>query len=76
MSVGEFLGQLTGSRAICSSAARIEAKARYAIATLQLWRERGRQRRALGRLDAQLLRDIGCSQADVMREQVKPVWRA
>ena len=36
---------------------------------------RQRQRRALGRLDERLLRDIGVSRQDAMREAAKPVWR-
>ena len=37
--------------------------------------ERARQRRALLRLDDRMLRDIGITQADVIREIEKPSWR-
>lgn len=40
-----------------------------------LWLERGRQRRALQRLDDRMLRDVGLSRADVGRETDKPFWR-
>jgi uncharacterized protein YjiS (DUF1127 family) len=39
------------------------------------WRDRRRQRLALGRLDDRLLRDIGMSAADVEHEITKPFWR-
>ena len=37
--------------------------------------DRSRQRRALERLDDAMLRDLGLSRADVMREADKPFWR-
>jgi len=37
--------------------------------------ERSRQRRALGGLSDAMLRDIGRSRADVLREAEKPFWR-
>jgi uncharacterized protein YjiS (DUF1127 family) len=39
------------------------------------WTERARQRHALAALDDRLLKDIGISRADVMRESVKPFWQ-
>lgn len=45
-------------------------------ALLALWRARWRQRRALAELDAHLLRDIGRSRAEALRESRKPFWRA
>jgi uncharacterized protein YjiS (DUF1127 family) len=39
------------------------------------WSERIRQRRALLTLDDWMLRDIGVSRADVMRECDKPFWQ-
>lgn len=42
--------------------------------TLEQWRERARQRRAMLALDDHLLRDIGISRADVEREASKPFW--
>jgi uncharacterized protein YjiS (DUF1127 family) len=44
-------------------------------ATLRLWRERARQRHALGRLDDRLLADIGVTRAEAERECAKPFWR-
>lgn len=37
--------------------------------------QRSRQRRALARLDARLLRDIGVSVEQAEREAAKPFWR-
>ncbi len=39
------------------------------------WSERVRQRRALLALDDWVLKDIGLSRADVMRESDKPFWQ-
>lgn len=39
------------------------------------WIERARQRRALAGLDDQMLRDIGITRADAVREAEKPFWR-
>lgn len=41
---------------------------------LVLWRQRVRQRRALGELNDHLLKDIGLSRADVWQEARKPFW--
>lgn len=44
---------------------------RYPLA----WSERMRQRRALLALDDWMLKDIGLSRADVLRESGKPFWQ-
>ena len=46
-----------------------------AIAALQRWRERGRERRQLLRMTPRELRDIGLSNGDAWREANNPVWR-
>jgi uncharacterized protein YjiS (DUF1127 family) len=48
----------------------------HGLATLGIWYERSRQRRALWALDDHMLKDIGISRADVFRETRKPFWRA
>lgn len=45
------------------------------VATLELWAERHRQRRALRELSDHMLKDIGLTHADVYRESMKPFWR-
>jgi uncharacterized protein YjiS (DUF1127 family) len=48
------------------------------LATLLLWIERSRQRRALCELathNGSLLKDIGLSQEQARREAAKPFWR-
>lgn len=40
------------------------------------WPERVRQRRVLMSLDDWVLKDIGLSRADIMREGDKPFWQA
>ncbi len=47
-----------------------------ALRVVLVWHERTRQRRALASLDDHLLRDIGLSRAEVVREARKPFWRA
>ncbi len=43
--------------------------------TLLLWHERARQRRRLLQLDDRMLKDIGVSRADAVREASKPFWQ-
>lgn len=45
------------------------------LETMLGWAERARQRRALLSLDDWMLKDIGLSRADIMREYDKPIWR-
>lgn len=47
----------------------------FALQLVGFWRDLARQRRALGRLDDRLLKDIGVSRADVEQEVAKPFWR-
>jgi uncharacterized protein YjiS (DUF1127 family) len=48
---------------------------RRCLVTLQLWRERARQRHALSKLDDRLLADIGLTRADAERECAQPFGR-
>ena len=45
------------------------------LKTLKFWFERAHQRRQLGKLDDRMLKDIGISRLDVIREIAKPFWR-
>jgi uncharacterized protein YjiS (DUF1127 family) len=45
------------------------------VETLEDWRARSAQRRALFRLDDCMLKDVGLSRADVEREAEKPFWQ-
>jgi uncharacterized protein YjiS (DUF1127 family) len=45
------------------------------LATLELWAERHRQRRALLKLGDHTLKDIGVSHADAWQEASKPFWQ-
>jgi len=47
-----------------------------AIATLRLWQERSRNRRALARFGERDLHDIGLSWSTIAEEVNKPFWRA
>ncbi len=46
-----------------------------AVAMIDLWYERHRQRQYLARLDDRLLRDIGIDRATAELEIAKPFWR-
>src|SRR5262245_58056641 len=46
-----------------------------AVALIARWLETARQRRVLAALDDRLLRDIGITRVDAMREAEKPFWR-
>lgn len=45
------------------------------LAGIGAWSERARQRRALGRLDDRLLRDIGLTPEQARSESMRPFWR-
>jgi uncharacterized protein YjiS (DUF1127 family) len=47
-----------------------------AFATLRAWRQRSRERQALGRLTDRELQDIGATTSDVYRELAAPFWRS
>lgn len=46
-----------------------------ALDCLGTWAERAAQRRQLASLDERMLRDIGRSHSDALRESAKPFWR-
>ena len=56
------------------SAARMTVLRAFEV--LETWAARAAQRRQLAGLDARMRRDIGRSEADVLRESAKPFWRA
>jgi uncharacterized protein YjiS (DUF1127 family) len=45
-------------------------------ATLRVWRQRSRERRALAELNERELADFGATSADVYRELSAPIWRS
>lgn len=45
------------------------------LAGIGAWRARARQRRALGRLDDRLLRDVGLTPLQARGEHRRPFWR-
>ena len=57
------------------SARRRSAVFDWILETLLIWQERASQRSDLGQLNDRMLKDIGLSRADVMREVEKPFWR-
>ncbi len=44
--------------------------------TIQVWRDRRRQRRELTHWTARDLHDVGLSWSDIVHEAEKPFWRA
>lgn len=55
---------------------RPAAQAESLFSAFVIWRSRRRTRRALARLDAHLLADIGMSKEDMQQEALKPFWLA
>ena len=47
-----------------------------AWSTIDLWRERARQRRSLAEMSPEMLRDIGISRSAARGEAAKPFWAA
>jgi uncharacterized protein YjiS (DUF1127 family) len=58
-----------------ASASSFEAPTASLSRHIVSWWERIRQRRALAALDDWLLKDMGVSRADAMRECDKPFWQ-
>ncbi len=46
------------------------------IEILLLWQRRANDRHAMVHLDDKILRDLGLSRSEVIRESRKPFWRA
>ena len=53
---------------------QLARQAERAVTTLLRWHELARQRRALMRLDDTMLKDIGLSRTDALREADRPFW--
>lgn len=56
-------------------APRAAALARRVGETLRVWRQRIEGRRRLRELDEALLKDMGISRTDALREAAKPFWK-
>lgn len=55
--------------------AQLAGLAHRVSGTVETWRARAEQRRALRNLGDRLLKDIGLSRADVRAEACRPFWR-
>ena len=55
-------------------AERLRAALSWVILTLLRWQELARQRRALARLGDRMLKDLGLTRADALREAGRPFW--
>ena len=55
-------------------AERLRAALSWVILTLLRWQELARQRRALGALSDHMLKDLGLTRADALREAGRPFW--
>jgi uncharacterized protein YjiS (DUF1127 family) len=62
-------------RAAAPAERALGSRAASLLRHILTWGERIRQRRALQALDEWVLKDIGLSRADVMREYDKPFWQ-
>ena len=61
---------------VASLSASLASAFQSAARLLDIWQERMVNRRHLAELDERLLRDIGLSRYDAMREAAKPFWRS
>ena len=55
-------------------AERLRAALSWVILTLLRWQELARQRRALAALSDHMLKDLGLTRADALREAGRPFW--
>jgi len=61
--------------AVSRGSAAIAGHMTAVLRLVRQWRQRARDRTALARLDSRMLRDIGLTPGDVMREINRPFWR-
>ena len=61
---------------VANISASLASAFQSAVRLLEIWQERVANRRHLAELDDRLLRDIGLSRYDAMREAAKPFWRS
>ncbi len=57
------------------SAGALASAALSVFTTFLVWQERARGRAELCKMDDRMLKDIGLSRADIVREASKPIWR-
>ena len=53
---------------------RLRAALSWVILTLLRWQELARQRRALGAMSDHMLKDLGLTRTDALREAGRPFW--
>ncbi len=75
MMLRDSIPAMAATAEVKSRAARANAML-WVVETLETWAARAAQRRQLAALDARMLRDIGRSESDVLRETAKPFWQA
>lgn len=64
------------SKTVAPDSSQLSYAVKRAIVTLQIWRERVRQRRELAQWTDRDLHDVGLSWTDIALEIKKPFWRA
>jgi uncharacterized protein YjiS (DUF1127 family) len=55
-------------------AERLRSALSWVILTLMRWQELARQRRALAAMNDHMLKDLGLTRADALREAGRPFW--
>jgi len=63
-------------KTMTSDGSSLSYAAKRALVTLQIWRDRVRQRRELAQWTDRDLHDVGLSWTDIALEVRKPFWRA
>lgn len=64
------------SKTVGPDGSQLSYAVKRAFVTLQIWRERVRQRRELAQWTDRDLHDVGLSWTDITLEIKKPFWRA
>lgn len=64
------------SKTVEPDGSQLSYAVKRAFVTLQIWRERVRQRRELAQWTDRDLHDVGLSRTDIALEIKKPFWRA
>ncbi len=72
----DTIGRLSALARMTDLATLVWNDAKALVNHLVTWQIRARERKHLSSMDDRMLRDVGLSRVDVMREASKPFWNA
>jgi len=70
----DTIGRLSALARMTDIAGLLWCDAKALFAHVLAWQVRARERKHLATLDDRILRDVGLSRADTLRESSKPFW--